>query len=140
MIPQYQLTDKGMTIQYYVNPQHRKKGNPNKSIWIVKPNEEFECFQFTYMNRWVVVNEAWGFLLDKTNKFVKLGTGQNNEELKIAKFKKDPTKKEWHGYPCNYMTKTQDIPFETILKTWVDEQYITKAKMSKIQHQLLCNL
>lgn len=140
IVQQYQLIDKGLTILYYVNPQHRISGNPNKSVWIVKPNEEFDCFHFTYKNRWVVVNDAWGFLLNKTNNFVQLGIGQNNEELKIAKFKKNPTKEEWHGYPCNYMTKTQDIPSDTILKMWVDQKYIKKSKMSKIQRQLLCNL
>lgn len=62
---QYQLEHEGQTITYNVNPQHREKDNPNKSIWIVKPDVEYACFKFTYEKEWVVENEAWGFLLNE---------------------------------------------------------------------------
>ena len=137
---QYQLEHEGQTITYNVNPQHREKDNPNKSIWIVKPDVEYACFKFTYEKEWVVENEAWGFLLNEKKDFVLIGLSQENEELKIAKFKKNPNAAEWHGYPCNYMAKKQDVPSDTVMKAWVDAQYMTKAKMSKIQHQFLCNL
>ena len=87
---QYQIEDAGVTITYNVNPQHREKNNPNKSIWIVKPDVEFDCFKFTYEKDWVVDDEAWGFLLNDQKKFVLIGLGQDDEELKIAKFKKNP--------------------------------------------------
>lgn len=128
------------TVVYLSSPKHRQVGNPHKSIWIIIPGEEFGCFKYTYENEWVVENEAWGFLLDSNDKFVLLGMGLNNEELKIAKFKKDPNTTEWHGYPCNYMANTYDVPADSVLKKWVDLHRITKAKMSKIQQALSCNL
>ena len=137
---QYQFKYKQNTITYSASPKHRQVGNPHKSIWIVTPIEEFGCFKYTYDNQWVVNNEAWGFLLDANGKFIVLGHGLNQEELKIAKFKKDPNAVEWHGYPCNYMVNTYDVPSDTILKKWVNLHKISKAKMAKIQKTLSCNL
>lgn len=137
---QYRLVYKKTVIIYNVNPQHRVRGNPNKSIWIVAPDVEFACFKYTFENQWVDGNDAWGFLRDENKKMVLLGSGQNNEELKLAKFKKYPTADEWHGYPCNYLTKSQDVPTDKVLRDWVEKRYISKAKMNKIQHQLVCVL
>ena len=136
----YQFEYDKKEVHYLSSPKHRQIGNPHKSIWIVTPDEEFKCFKHTYENKWVVENEAWGFVLNANEKFTVLGQGLNNEELKIAKFKKDPNATEWHGYPCNYMANTYDVPSDIVLKKWVELHRITKAKMSKIQQTLSCNL
>lgn len=140
MITHQFTNDKGIQIMYSVNPQHRDPGNPNKSIWIVKPPVEIDCFLFTYNKGWVDECSAWGFLPDANAKLIELGIGTNNEILKLARFRKDPNAEEWHGYPCNYAAKIHDVPADTIMKDWVAQNYITKAKMFKIQHCLLCNL
>lgn len=125
---------------YLVSPAHRKFGNPHKSIWAIKPKEEFACFCSSIQNGWIDEDDAWGYLLDANSKFVIIVVGVNGEDLKIARFKTEPNAKQWHGYPCNYMANSYDVPPETILKKWVSTGTITKAKMSKIQHCLSCNL
>lgn len=136
----YQFEFNGEAVTYLVSPKHREKNNPHKSIWILSPDGEFGCFKFTYENAWVENNEAWGFLLDENKKIVVLGVGLDDEELKIAKFKKAPNAIEWHGYPCNYMANSYDVPSDIVMKKWVTAKIITKAKMSKIQHNLSCSL
>lgn len=136
----YQLNHKDESLTYLVSPKHREKNNPHKSVWIVSPDEEFDCFKYTYTNDWVENNEAWGFLIDGNNKLRVIGIGLNDEELKIAKFKNKNNSVEWHGYPCNYMANTYDVPSDAVMKKWVEQNRITKAKMSKIQRNLSCNL
>ena len=66
---QYQLEHEGQTITYNVNPQHREKDNPNKSIWIVKPDVEYACFKFSYEKEWVVEKERGdGYLFHRSVK------------------------------------------------------------------------
>lgn len=137
---QFRLDYNNEIVIYNVNPQHRVRGNPNKSIWVVTPEVEYSCFKFTYEKGWVDDNEAWGFLTQDNKKLLLLGIGQDDEELKLAKFRKDPNSAEWHGYPCNYMAKSQDVPSCKVMIEWVKKKFITKAKMNKIQHQLVCNL
>ena len=133
--------DEGNVILYYlVSDKHRQRGNPNKSVWIVSPNEEYGCFEFTYENNWIEDNDAWGYLSDGSNHLVVLGQGIDGEQLQIARFKKDPNAAEWHGYPCNYIANTNDVPPVKIIQKWVDKKAITKAKMSKIQRGIACNL
>lgn len=136
----YQFNHKGETVTYLVSPKHREKDNPHKSVWIISHDEEFGCFKYTYKNDWVVNNEAWGFLLDADDKLRVVGIGLNDEELKIAKFKKDPNSVEWHGYPCNFFVNTYDVPSEAVMKMWVAQKRISKAKMSKIQRNTPCSL
>lgn len=136
----YQLKHNEEVVNYLVSPKHREIGNPHKSIWIIVPAEEFACFKYTYENDWKDGNEAWGFLLDQKERLIVLGKGLKDEELQLAKFKKDPKASEWHGYPCNYMANTYDVPPDAVLKKWVELHRISKAKMSKIQHNLSCSL
>ena len=136
----YQIEFNDETVTYLVSPKHRERGNPHKSIWIITPVEEFDCFCFTLQNDLVENDEAWGFLLDANDTIRVIGVGLNDEELKIAKFKKDPSAVVWHGYPCNYMANVYDVPSDTVLKKWVALNRISKAKMSKIQHNLSCSL
>lgn len=133
--------DKGeIILDYHVSDKHRQWGNPNKSIWTVSPDMEYGCFDFTYQNNWIEDNSAWGFLLDGSPHWVLLGKGIDGEELQIARFRKDPNAAEWHGYPCNYIANTYDVPPVSIMREWVEMNVITKAKMSKIQHGIPCNL
>lgn len=132
--------DENTTVTYLISPTHRKAGNSHKSVWIISFDDEFGCFCFSYSNGWIESDDAWGYYLDKNSQLVILGIGVNKEELKLARFKKDPIAAQWHGYPCNYMANSYDVPPETILKKWVLKGAITKAKMSKIQRCLSCNL
>ncbi len=127
------------TGNYIISSQHRRTGNPHKSIWTITFDEEVECFINAMNGNWKTEAVAWGIkVLDDVLHVVGLNT--NNQELKIAKFVDGNKTNVWHGYPADYMSKSQDRPETVILKTWVDNGYITKAKMSKIRLGQSCNL
>lgn len=130
---------KHTTSNYIISSQHRRNGNPNKSIWTVSFNEEVDCFIQTINENWKNGNEAWGLRVIGTILQV-VGLNNGSEELKIAKFVDGTNTNVWHGYPADYMSKSQDRPTTNILKVWVDKKYITKAKMSKIRLGQTCNL
>jgi hypothetical protein len=125
--------------KYIVSSQHRRKGNPNKSIWTINFDEEIDCFIQTITKNWKNGVEAWGIKLIGTTLQV-VGISNDKAELKLAKFVDGTNSNIWHGYPADHMTKSQDRPTTIILKNWVDNGYITKAKMNKIRQGQLCNL
>jgi len=127
------------TGNYIISSQHRRKGNPNKSIWTITFDEEVHCFIQALSKNWKTVNEAWGIkLLNGVLQVV--GKNHNRQELKLAKFVDGANTNVWHGYPADYMNKAQDRPATDILKVWVNSGFLTKAKMSKIRLGQSCNL
>ena len=127
------------TGNYIISSQHRRRGNPNKSIWTIPFDEEVNCFIQSMEGNWKLDNEAWGIKING-NVLQVLGVGNNRNELKIAKFVDGTNTNVWHGYPADYFNKSQDRPATAILKVWVDNGYLTKAKMSKIRLGQSCNL
>lgn len=127
------------TSNYIISSQHRRSGNPHKSIWIIDFEAEIECFINTINNNWKDGPEAWGLRIENANLKV-IGISNNKEELKLAKFVDGTNTNVWHGYPADHMTKAQDRPTTEILRNWVIEGYITKAKMNKIRQGQLCYL
>ena len=125
--------------KYLISSQHRKKGNPNKSIWTISLEDEVNCFIQTICNNWKAGVEAWG-IKPNGNTLQVVGVNNNNEQLKLAKFVDGTNTDVWHGYPADHMYKAQDRPTTEILKSWVEQGYITKPKMSKIRQGKLCNL
>lgn len=127
------------TGNYIISSQHRRRGNPNKSIWTITYEEEVDCFIQALNGNWKAENEAWGI------KFINgalqvVGQNHNRKELKLAKFVDGTNTNVWHGYPADHMNKAQDRPATNILKVWVTNGYLTKAKMSKIRLGQSCNL
>lgn len=131
------LTEKA-NCKYIISSQHRN-GNPNKSIWTISYEEEVNCFIETITKNWKENSVAWGVKV--INDLIQV-VGLNNAkvELKLAKFVDGSNKNVWHGYPADYMNKSQDRPTTDILKNWVVNGYLTKAKMSKIRLGQSCNL
>jgi len=127
------------TANYIIASHHRKKGNPNKSIWTISFDEEVECFVQTMNGNWKAGTEAWGVKV-LGDVLQVLGLNNNKQELKLAKFVDGTNTNVWHGYPADYVSKSQDRPATNILKIWVDSGYLTKAKMSKIRLGQSCNL
>lgn len=125
--------------KYIISSQHRRTGNINKSVWLIDFNEEINCFIQTINKNWKDGVEAWGLKYENSNLKV-LGLSSMKDELKLAKFVDGNNKNVWHGYPANHMSNSQDRPTTEILKKWVDEGYITKAKMNKIRQGQLCYL
>lgn len=124
---------------YIISSQHRRTGNPNKSIWIISFDEEVNCFIQALNANWRKGTEAWGIKVFGETLQV-LGLNYENRELKLAKFVDGTHTNVWHGYPADYMNRAQDRPATNILKVWVDNGYLTKAKMSKIRLGQACNL
>ena len=127
------------TGNYIVSSQHRGRRNPHKSTWIITIEEEIECFIQAVNNNWRIETEAWGV---KTFGGILqvVGLNYNQQELKLAKFVDGNSTNVWHGYPADYMSKSQDRPTTSILKVWVKNGFLTKAKMSKIRQGQSCNL
>lgn len=125
--------------KYIISSQHRKTGNPNKSIWIISFNDEVECFLQTLEKNWKQHNEGWGIKV-LNDALQVIGNSVSKDELKIAKFVDGSNTDVWHGYPADYMRNSQDRPTTEILTVWVNSGYITKSKMSKIRKGFSCNL
>jgi hypothetical protein len=133
------LTPHDIESRYIISSQHRRKGNPNKCVWIITFDDEVNCFVRTIQQNWRAGTTAWGVIV--VNNIVQiLGRNSSNEELKIAKFVDGNDNEVWHGYPADYMLKSNDRPDTPILQAWVNNGYITKAKMSKIRLGHSCNL
>jgi hypothetical protein len=127
------------TNKYILSSQHRGRGNKHKSIWIITHVDEIECFIQTINENWTNGREAWGIKVDHRILQV-VGISTVKSELKLAKFVDGTSKNVWHGYPADYLSKSQDRPTTGILKSWVLNGYITKAKMSKIRLGQSCSL
>ena len=124
---------------YIISSQHRRTGNPNKCIWTITFDEEVNCFIHALRSNWKKGKKAWGVkAIGGTLQVVGLNPG--SKELKLAKFVDATNNKVWHGYPADYMSKAQDRPDTNILKAWVENGYLTKAKMSKIRQGQSCDL
>lgn len=127
------------TGNYIISSQHRRRGNPNKSIWTITFEEEVDCFIQALSGNWKTENEAWGIKLH--NGVIQVvGENYSRQELKLAKFVDGTNTNVWHGYPADHMNRPHDRPATNILKVWVNSGYLTKAKMSKIRLGQSCNL
>jgi hypothetical protein len=124
---------------YIISSQHRRRGNPNKSVWTISYEEEVDCFIETMTREWQIGTVAWGIKVVEDILQV-VGVNSIRQELKLAKFVDGADTNVWHGYPADYMRKAQDRPATNILKLWVNDGFITKAKMSKIRLGQSCNL
>lgn len=126
---------------YIISSQHRRTGNPDKSIWIISHDEELDCFVFSYRERWFELNIdiCWGIYILGNNLQV-IGRNADGFESKIAKFIDSNRNTRWHGYPADYFIKSQDRPPTEILQRWVIDGYISKPSMSRIRTGKKCNL
>ncbi len=129
----------GQSITYCHHPHHRNN-NPNKSQWTINTNQEASCFKSSYTNNWYVNSNAWGLhYLGEGISY--LGVGEDrNKKLFLAKFKKEPNKNFWHGYPADYQRNNQDLPDNDILNIWKSNNILTKAQISKIIQGKPCKL
>ena len=126
--------------RYVISSQHRKIGNPHKSVWTITYEEEVMCFIMSINSNWNDDSISWGIKLSSSSSLHVIGKNTANEELKIAKFVDGSNNDIWHGYPADYKNNVQDIPPSTVLEKWKNNKYINKSHVRKIKQQLLCNL
>jgi hypothetical protein len=124
---------------YTIKLDHRNK-TKEKSQWTVSHQDEVAIFKNAYTRKWVVNNNAWGIFFNN-DELDYLGVAQDHAtQVFIAKFKNDVNRNDWHGYPADHQSHTQDIPYETILKDWLVNNILPKAKISKIVGGKPCKL
>ena len=133
------ISDKREVI-YTISKKHRGK-KKQKSYWIIKKPEEVSLFIDSLKSGYEDENKycAWNLRIIDGNAVV-LGCSLAKEELKIAKFINSAKKDQWHGYPANYIKKSQDIPSAKILTLWHIKGLINTATMKKIRGGQPCNL
>jgi hypothetical protein len=62
-------------------------------------------------------------------------------QLFIAKFVDSNKNDQWHGYPADPCgNKQQDIPPETVLNIWLQEQYLRPSIIRKLTKGQKCKL
>ena len=123
---------------YVLNEQHRN-GNPHRSQWTIRPNDEVGVFEHSIESSWISQNRncSWGLYL-LNEKPSSLGLSITKKSLWIAKFVESAN--IWHGYPANYRFHTQDRPHTEVLQDWRSCGYIRKHEISKIRSGKRCSL
>ena len=128
-----------LSTKYIISSQHRATGNPNKTVWSINFDDEVECFTQSKNSKWIENNCGWGLKITNST-LQNIGHNFMNETLKFAKFVDGKGNNIWHGYPADFLRRSQDRPPTFILKNWVEEGYLTKAKMNKIRRGQSCDL
>jgi hypothetical protein len=126
-------------LEYTPKPDHRNN-SPEKSQWTITEKDELKCFKNAYLKSWKKGQNAWGLHFNE-DVVEYLGMSKDKStRLFIAKFISDNFHGTWHGYPADYQHKPQDIPDPDILKDWIKNKLLKKAKISKIMQGKPCNL
>src|SRR5688572_21389574 len=87
---------------YLIHPDHRN-ATPNKSQWRITAQDEFGTFVHSEGKGWQVGGiTGWGLHLSRDGRVTILGVAQDHKtDVFIAKFVRNPTSAQWHGYPVN---------------------------------------
>ena len=126
-------------IQYGCHPAHRNR-SPDKSQWTIEPLEEIACFIHTHQQGWIVGTRAWGLHLINGNPRY-LGTTHDRARiLFVARFEDGTSSNQWHGYPADHQTKTNDRLPEEIKELWTRNRVLPPAKIRKLAKGQRCNL
>lgn len=127
------------SAKYIISSLHRRKGNPNKSIWKITYKDELDCFIQAINSNWKNIYVAWGIKI-VNNKLQVVGINPSNNVIKLAKFVDGAKSNVWHGYPADHVKNAHDRPETFILKNWALNGYISKSNMVKIRRGQVCNL
>jgi hypothetical protein len=124
---------------YTIKLDHRNKSK-EKSQWTVSHQDEVSIFINAYNRSWVSKDNAWGVFFNN-GEIDYLGVAQNRvTKVFISKFVNDVNHNNWHGYPADHESHSQDIPDESILNDWLINNILPKAKISKIAGGRPCKL
>lgn len=118
-------------ISYKVNPKHRAaKPTDDASVWTVSTWVEVQLFGEASRKNWKTSNKdlLWAMVPGEGGA-LKVGIDLEND-LYIAKFRCDHNQ-EWHGYPVH--PRDADIPPESVLECWRQEDIIDKTTKRRIQ-------
>lgn len=130
--------------------KHRNSANPAASVWSINISDEYNCFieALSYTDSSQVTNISyksldetlcWGVNIDST-RLQSLGYNNLTNELFFGKFTKHIHNNEWHGYPADFIKKTQDRPPLNFLVSLEENGLLTKNKMKKISRGQKCRI
>lgn len=123
------------SIGYHRNSQWKAE----KDQWRVPLSVEFAIFRCALGTRCCDQEFGWGLLLTQLRPQV-LGENTFQEDLFIAKFRRQRSRPMWHGHPADYRRKAQDRPPQKVLLRWVRAGIIQKNHMAQIKSGLKCSL
>jgi hypothetical protein len=126
-------------MTYISNPQHRNSQYAQtKSQWVIPAQDEVGCFSTAAAKGWVSETACWGIFIPGGLP-TQLGVSPRAEfDLYLAKFVVNQGL--WHGYPVAHWLSPFDKPPSEILRSWVDNGYINRAKFAKIHKGKKCGL
>lgn len=121
---------------YLFHLKHRGAPQNGISTWIVNCQEEYDLADNALQNGYVEETEtkpiAYNLSKDKALKII----GQRKKdskmlELKLAKFV-NSNPQEWHGYPADHMSNSQDRPSDETLNKLYKNNIIDKTDMNRL--------
>lgn len=122
---------------YQVHPPHRN-GSPQKSQWTIPEEDETACFDAATAMNWLVGDAGWGLHIVNTSP-TWLGTCIDGTRSFVAKFVGNVSTNVWHGYPADHR-KPQDVPADEVLRAWLAQGRLGKAKIRKLAKGQPCRL
>lgn len=122
----------------YKAVSYHRNGTADKSQWQIEVFDEIVLFANAVTLGYIVGNRGWNVMVHD-QQLVPIGVTTQGEPSYIGRFAFTGNG-EWHGYPGDYKRSVSDIPSTKVLYKWVENAYITKATMSRIQKQKPCNL
>ena len=131
--PVYNITGIYRAVSYHRN------GTAGKSQWIISVDEEIDLFAVAKKEGYAAYGVGHAVWVVDSH-LVDLGLTVNGNFTKMARFEDGTHTDNWHGYPANYMLAKSDIPPTGVLKKWVDNSFISKSDITKIQKQRPCKL
>ncbi len=122
----FEILIEGKNYNYYFHPQHRNN-TPKKSQWTCSLEHEITLFKKGVKYNWKKGDET---LYSIINYESSIGKSNDNRELFFSKFV-SKNRKEWHGYPADYVKNVQDRPSKEILNSWLKKKLIKKIHIRK---------
>ena len=128
----------------YIHKMDHRDQSDKKSQWSISIDAERGCFTGAICAGWnLPPHNCWGLHFED-RKVGYLGTTAKSEpeqrQLFIAKFVDSDKNDKWHGYPADPCNKNQDIPPDSVLKDWLQKQYLRRQTVSKLAKGKKCRL
>lgn len=128
----------------YSSKTDHRDGTALKSQWTIIYRDEIASFELATREGWSSSpTTRWGLHLNpRANNLGQSASafGTPTRALFIAKFVHGNANDAWHGYPADPYRNPQDIPPNSVLRTWTSLTHLRLALIRKIVKGQLCSL
>lgn len=125
---------------YVIHPDHRNR-SPEKSQWSIDPPREFQVFQCSKQRGWLSRGSSgWGLHIPNGSPEILGVAVDHRTPVFVAKFVRDPSFAQWHGYPASHQDRSGDVPDHDVLADWERSGLLGPAKVRKILRGQPCRL